>query len=214
VAIIETVGTGAPSDPDLLALQAATTHTIDMNMASRRRDFTLRDATHLDRSSSGAATRCDPKNSSTVDVMPLTGEYVPSTMDWVREQVDTYEATNGREASTLRETGIPIIVVTTKGATSGNLRKFALMRVEHEGEYALVASIGGAPQNPSWFHNLVAEPLCEIQDGPEPADYTTSIVDGDERLAWWERAVEVFPTYAQYAEKTDRTIPVFIARPN
>ncbi|MFT7327637.1 MAG: deazaflavin-dependent oxidoreductase (nitroreductase family), partial [Ilumatobacter sp.] len=93
-------------------------------------------------------------------------------MDWVREQVDTYEATNGREANTLRETGIPIIVVTTKGASSGNVRKFALMRVEHKGEYALVASIGGAPQNPSWFHNLVAEPLCEIQDGPAPADYT------------------------------------------
>ena len=153
-------------------------------------------------------------HSPTIILMPLTGTYVPSTMDWVREQVDTYEATNGREANTLRETGVPIIVVTTKGASSGKVRKFALMRVEHEGQYALVASLGGAPQNPSWFHNLVAEPLCEIQDGPAPADYTTSIVDGDERQVWWERAVEVFPTYAQYAEKTDRTIPVFIARPN
>ena len=143
--------------------------------------------------------------------MPLTGTYVPSTMDWVREQVDTYEATNGKAANTLRETGIPIIVVTTRGAVSGNLRKFALMRVEHDGEYALVASIGGAPKNPSWFHNLVAEPMCEIQDGPAPADYTTRIVEGDERQAWWDRAVEVFPTYAQYAEKTDRIIPVFIA---
>lgn len=143
--------------------------------------------------------------------MTLTGTYVPSTMDWVREQVDTYEATNGKEANTLRETGIPIVIITTKGASTGNLRKFALMRVEHDGEYALVASIGGAPKNPSWFHNLVAEPLCEIQDGPAPADYTTRIAEGDERQAWWDRAVAVFPTYASYAEKTDRTIPVFIA---
>ena len=143
--------------------------------------------------------------------MPLTGEYVPSTMDWVREQVETYEATNGQQANTLRETGIPIIVVTTKGASSGNIRKFALMRVEHEGEYALVASIGGAPKNPSWYHNLIAEPLCEIQDGPEPHDYTTRIVEGDERQLWWERSVAVFPTYADYAQKTDRTIPLFVA---
>ena len=132
-------------------------------------------------------------------------------MDWVREQVDTYEATDGQSANTLRETGIPIIVVTTKGATSGNLRKFALMRVEHEGEYALVASIGGAPKNPSWFHNLVAEPMCEIQDGSSPADFTTRIAEGNERRTWWDRAVKVFPTYAQYAEKTDRSIPVFVA---
>lgn len=144
--------------------------------------------------------------------MPLTGEYEPSTMDWVREQVDAYEASGGTEANTLRDTGIPIIVVTSRGANSGKLRKFALMRVEHDGEYALVASIGGAPKNPSWYHNLVAEPLCEIQDGPEPHDYTTEIVTGDERQAWWDRAVAVFPTYAEYAEKTDRTIPVFVAR--
>ena len=143
--------------------------------------------------------------------MPLTGEYVPNTMDWVREQVETYEATNGQEANTLGETGIPIIVVTTRGASSGNVRKFALMRVEHEGEYALVASLGGAPKNPSWFHNLVAESLCEIQDGPEPHDYTTRIVEGDERQSWWERSVAVFPTYVDYADKTDRTIPVFVA---
>lgn len=145
--------------------------------------------------------------------MPLTGEYVPSKLDWVREQVETYERTNGAEANTLRETGIPIIVVTTKGASSGAIRKFALMRVEHEGEYALVASIGGAPKNPSWFHNLVAERRCEIQDGPAPADYTTRVVEGDERRAWWDRAVAVFPTYADYAAKTDRTIPVFVASP-
>lgn len=144
--------------------------------------------------------------------MPLTGEYEPSTSDWVREQVDTYEASGGTEANTLRETGIPIIVVTTRGASSGKLRKFALMRVEHEGEYALVASMGGAPKNPSWYHNLVAEPMVEIRDGPEPHDYTTEIVTGDDRQAWWDRAVAVFPPYAEYATKTDRTIPVFVAR--
>jgi len=143
--------------------------------------------------------------------MPLTGEYEPSPSDWVREQVDAYEASGGREKNTLRETGIPIIVITSRGATSGKLRKFALMRVEHEGEYALVASIGGAPKNPAWYHNLVAEPLIEIQDGLAPADFATRIIDGDERAAWWERAVDVFPTYTDYAAKTDRAIPVFLA---
>ena len=143
--------------------------------------------------------------------MPLTGEYEPSTSDWVREQVDTYEATGGREANTLRDTGIPVIIVTSRGASSGKLRKFALMRVEHEGEYALVASMGGAPNHPAWYHNLVAEPLVMIQDGPEPHDYTTHIAAGDERAAWWERAVAVFPPYAEYARKTERVIPVFVA---
>jgi deazaflavin-dependent oxidoreductase (nitroreductase family) len=145
--------------------------------------------------------------------MPLTGEYEPSASDWVREQVETYEATGGRDANTLRDTGIPVIIVTSRGASSGKLRKFALMRVEHDGEYALVASMGGAPQNPSWYHNLVAEPLVMIQDGPEPHDFTTRIVDGDERAVWWERSVNVFAPYAQYQEKTDRTIPVFVAAP-
>jgi deazaflavin-dependent oxidoreductase (nitroreductase family) len=143
--------------------------------------------------------------------MPLTGEYEPSTADWVREQVETYEATGGREANTLRDTGIPVIIVTSRGASSGKLRKFALMRVEHEGEYALVASMGGAPNHPAWYHNLVAEPLVMIQDGPEPHDYTTHIADGDERAAWWDRAVAVFPPYAEYASKTERVIPVFVA---
>ncbi|WP_420450941.1 nitroreductase family deazaflavin-dependent oxidoreductase [Ilumatobacter sp.] len=145
--------------------------------------------------------------------MPLSGTYEPSALDWVREQVETYERTNGREAATLRDTGIPIIVVTSRGASTGNLRKFALMRVEHDGEYALVASKGGAPDNPDWYHNLVNEPLVEIQDGPEPHDFATEIVHGDERTTWWDRAVEVFPTYADYKKKTDREIPVFVARP-
>lgn len=145
--------------------------------------------------------------------MPITGEYEPSTLAWVRDQVATYEASGGTEANTLRESGIPVIVVTSRGAKSGNVRKFALMRVEHEGEYALVASMGGQPQNPGWYHNLVAEPLVEIQDGAEPHDYTTGIVTGDERRIWWERAVEVFPTYSDYEAKTDRVSPVFVARP-
>lgn len=145
--------------------------------------------------------------------MPLEGEYEPSTWDWVREQVDTYERTGGREANTLRDTGIPVIIVTSRGAKSGKLRKFALMRVEHEGEYALVASKGGAPEHPGWFHNLVAEPLVMIQDGPEPHDYSAEIVGGEERRRWWERSVAVFPNYQAYQEKTDREIPVFVARP-
>ena len=145
--------------------------------------------------------------------MPLTGEYVPSTSDWVREQVDTYEATNGREANTLRETGIPVIIVTSLGASSGKLRKFALMRVEHDGEYALIASMGGAPQHPGWYHNLVAEPLVMIQDGPEPHDFVTHVAEGDERAQWWQRAVDVFAPYAEYEKKTDRIIPVFVATP-
>ncbi len=145
--------------------------------------------------------------------MPLSGEYVPSTWEWVRDQVETYERTGGQEANTLRDTGIPVVIITSLGASSGNLRKFALMRVEYEGEYALVASVGGAPNNPGWYHNLVAHPLVEIQDGPAPLDYTTRIVEGDERQAWWDRAVAVFPTYAEYAQKTDRQIPVFVASP-
>jgi len=146
--------------------------------------------------------------------MPLTGEYEPSEWDWVREQVETYEATNGREANTLRDSGIPIVIITSKGAKSGKLRKFALMRVEHDGEYALVASKGGAPEHPGWYHNLVAEPMVMIQDGPEPADYTTHIAEGEERQAWWDRSVAVYSPYAEYQTKTDREIPVFIATPS
>lgn len=146
--------------------------------------------------------------------MPLTGEYAPSTLEWVRDQVATYEATSGREANTLHETGIPVIIVTSLGASTGKIRKFALMRVEHDGEYALVASMGGQPQNPGWYHNLVTEPLVMVQDGPEPHDYITRVAEGDERAIWWERAVEVFPTYADYERKTERIIPVFIATPS
>jgi deazaflavin-dependent oxidoreductase (nitroreductase family) len=145
--------------------------------------------------------------------MPLTGEYEPSAWDWVREQVETYERTGGAEANTLRDTGIPVIIVTTRGSKSGKLRKLALMRVEHEGEYALVASVGGAPQNPGWYHNIVDEPHVMIQDGPEARDFTAELVDGDERRTWWERAAAVYPPYLEYQGRTDRLIPVFVARP-
>ena len=143
--------------------------------------------------------------------MPLTGTYVPSTAAWVRDQVDLYERTGGKEGATLRETGIPVVLVTMRGAKSGDLRKIALMRVEHDGEYALVASMGGAPKNPAWYANLVADPAVAIQDGPTPFDATVREVTGDERAAWWARSVAVFPSYADYALKTDRTIPVFVA---
>lgn len=145
--------------------------------------------------------------------MPLTGEYEPSRWDWVREQVETYERTGGTEANTLRDTGIPVVIITSRGARSGKLRKFALMRVEHEGEYALIASKGGAPENPGWYHNLVAEPHVMIQDGPQPNDYRVEQVEGAERAVWWERGVAVYPPYAEYQDNTDRQIPVFVARP-
>jgi deazaflavin-dependent oxidoreductase (nitroreductase family) len=144
--------------------------------------------------------------------MPLTGEYVPSTWDWVADQVATYERTGGQEANTLMDTGIPIVIITSLGASSGKLRKFALMRVEHDGEYALIASKGGDPAHPAWYHNLIAEPIVEIQDGTEPHDYRTEIVTGDERAAWWDRGVAIYPPYTEYQEKTDREIPVFVAR--
>jgi deazaflavin-dependent oxidoreductase (nitroreductase family) len=144
--------------------------------------------------------------------MPLTGEYEPSTWDWVRDQVSEYEASGGTRANTLLETGLPVIVVTTRGARSGNLRKTPVMRVEHEGQYALVASQGGAPTHPSWYRNLVADPTAVvIQDGPTPFDVTVREVTGAERALWWARAVAAYAPYAEYQEKTERVIPVFVA---
>jgi deazaflavin-dependent oxidoreductase (nitroreductase family) len=143
----------------------------------------------------------------------LDGEYEPSPWQWVRDQVETYERTGGREANTLLDTGLPIILVTTRGNKSGKLRKTPLMRVEHDGEYALVASMGGAPKHPVWYHNVKADPdAVTIQDGPEPFDATVREVSGAERDAWWERAVAAYPPYAEYQERTERTIPVFVAR--
>jgi deazaflavin-dependent oxidoreductase (nitroreductase family) len=146
--------------------------------------------------------------------MPLQGEYEPSPEKWVRDQVETYEASNGARANTLRDTGRPVVIVTSLGARSGKLRKTPLMRVEHEGRYALVASQGGAPNHPTWYFNLVAHPHIELQDGPAPQDMTVRLVEGDEKAEWWERAVAAFPPYADYQEKTEREIPVFVAEPS
>jgi deazaflavin-dependent oxidoreductase (nitroreductase family) len=145
-------------------------------------------------------------------VAQLVGEYVPSMMQWVRDQVETYERTGGREAATLRDTGIPVIIVAMRGAKSGTVRKIALMRVEHHGEYALVASKGGAPAHPDWYHNLVANPHeVTVQDGPEPFFVHVRLVDGKEYDGWWQRSVAVFAPYASYREKTSRRIPLFVA---
>ena len=143
--------------------------------------------------------------------MPLTGEYEPSPEAWVREQVEKYEASGGQEAGDLR--GMPVVVLTTKGAKSGKLRKQALMRVEHDGRYAVVASLGGAPKHPVWYHNIVATPLVELQDGAVRRDYTAREVTGEEKALWWERAVAAYPDYADYQQKTDREIPVFVLEP-
>jgi len=144
--------------------------------------------------------------------MSLEGTYEPSPSEWVRDQVELYERTNGAEGNTLRDTGLPVIIVTTRGNKSGKIRKTPLMRVEHDGEYALVASQGGAPTHPVWYYNLVASPdSVTIQDGPEPFEVSVREVDGDERAVWWERAVAAFPPYAQYQLKTERRIPVFFA---
>ena len=144
----------------------------------------------------------------------LQGDYEPSPSQWVRDQVAEYEASGGQRANTLLDTGMPIVVVTTRGAKSGKVRKTALMRVEHGGEYALVASKGGAPEHPEWYYNLVAHPdEVVIQDGPEPFAATVHEVTGDGKAAWWARAVAAYPPYAEYQEKTDRQIPVFVTTP-
>jgi deazaflavin-dependent oxidoreductase (nitroreductase family) len=145
------------------------------------------------------------------DRMPLTGEYAPSPDDWSREQAELFERTNGAEGNELQ--GKPIIVLTTLGARSGKIRKTPLMRVEHDGEYVVVASKGGAPQHPTWYHNIVDAPLVELQDGPVRKDYTPRELTGDERAVWWDRAVEAWPAYADYATKTDRVIPLFLLTP-
>jgi deazaflavin-dependent oxidoreductase (nitroreductase family) len=144
--------------------------------------------------------------------MSLEGQYEASPSEWVRDQVELYEGTGGAEGNTLRDTGLKVIIVTTRGNKSGKIRKTPLMRVEHDGEYALVASQGGAPTHPVWYYNLTADPgSVTIQDGPAPFAVSVREVDGDERDAWWERAVAAFPPYAQYQLKTERRIPVFVA---
>jgi len=145
--------------------------------------------------------------------MALTGEYVPSKAQWVREQVELYERSNGAEGNTLRDTGLPVVIVTSLGARSGKIRKTPLMRVEHDGRYALVASKGGAPEHPVWYHNLKTHPEVDVQDGATKRSYRVRELSGDERAQWWDRAVAAFPDYADYQRRTDREIPVFVAEP-
>jgi F420H(2)-dependent quinone reductase len=143
--------------------------------------------------------------------MPLDGEYEPSPQQWVRDQVERYEATGGREANTLRDTGLPVVIFSTRGAKSGRVRKQPLMRVEHGGEYLMVGSQGGAPTDPAWVANVRKHPdQVTVQDGPEPWDGEARELTGAEKAEWWDRAVAVFPDYADYQKKTTREIPVFL----
>jgi F420H(2)-dependent quinone reductase len=143
--------------------------------------------------------------------MPLTGEYEPSAASWARDQVDLYERSGGTQGTDMN--GLPVIILTSLGARSGKVRKTPLMRVEHDGQYAVVASRGGAPSNPVWYNNLTANPHVELQDGPVRKDYQAREVHGGERDTWWERAVAAYPDYAEYQKNTDRTIPVFVLTP-
>jgi deazaflavin-dependent oxidoreductase (nitroreductase family) len=143
--------------------------------------------------------------------MPLTGEYEPSPSSWASDQVETYERSGGTAGTD--NSGKPVIILTSVGAKSGKLRKTPLMRVEHDGEYAVVASLGGAPKHPVWYYNLAANPHVELQDGPAKNDYTAREVQGAEREAWWERAVAAWPDYAEYQKKTTRVLPVFVLTP-
>ena len=145
--------------------------------------------------------------------MPVEDEYEPSPRAWVRDQVQLYESSGGTQGTTLRDTGLPVVIITNRGARSGKLRKTPVMRVEHDGRYAAVASQGGAPTNPYWYHNLRADPLVELQDGPRRQDMVAREVTGDERAQWWERAVAAYPPYAEYQQRTARQIPVFVLEP-
>ena len=140
--------------------------------------------------------------------MALTGTYVPSPSEWVRNQVEAFEASHGAEANTMN--GDPIVVITSVGARSGTLRKNPVMRVERDGAYVAIASKGGGPEHPEWYHNFVAHPEVELQDGGEKHVYVARVVEGDERADWWQLAVDTWPTYAEYQRKTDREIPVFV----
>ncbi len=143
--------------------------------------------------------------------MPLSGEYEPSTSDWARENAEKYMESGGTEGTELK--GKPVILLTTIGAKSGKVRKTPLMRVEHNGEYAVVASLGGAPKNPVWYYNVKKNPRVELQDGTIAGDYEAREVFDDEKAAWWERAIAAWPDYAEYQKKTDRQIPVFVLTP-
>ena len=147
----------------------------------------------------------------------LEGDYEPASdtdFSWAAQQVRAYEASGGREANTLPDhPEWPIVVITSRGAKSGHLRKNPVMRVEHDGVYAAVASKGGAPENPDWYHNFIANPVVQLQDGPEPALYRARVAEGEERATWWERAAAVYAPYEEYQRNTDREIPVFVLEP-
>ncbi|MEO7397971.1 MAG: nitroreductase family deazaflavin-dependent oxidoreductase [Ilumatobacteraceae bacterium] len=143
--------------------------------------------------------------------MPLNGEYEPSTTQWVRDQVELYESSGGTQGTDMR--GMPVVILTMRGQRSGKLRKVPLMRVEHDGTYAAVASVGGAAHHPLWYHNLLADPHIELQDGEAKHDMIVRELNGDEKAQWWVRCVAAFPNYAEYQAKTDREIPVLLAEP-
>jgi len=145
--------------------------------------------------------------------MTIEGEYVPSSAAWVRDQVEQYEGSGGTSGTTLRDTGLPVVIVTNRGAKTGAVRKTPLMRVEHEGKYAAVGSKGGAPQNPVWVYNLRKHPQVVVQDGARTWEMTAREISGEERAEWWERAVAAYPPYAEYQQRTDRLIPVFVLEP-
>ncbi len=145
--------------------------------------------------------------------MAVEGEYEPSTAGWVRDQVELYEGSGGTQGTTLRDTGLPVVIITNRGARSGKVRKTPLMRVEHGGRYAAVASQGGSPTHPYWYYNLRANPHVEVQDGPRKQGMTARELTGDERAQWWERAVAAYPPYAEYQQRTTRQIPVFVLEP-
>ena len=145
--------------------------------------------------------------------MPVEGEYGPSTRAWVRDQVELYEDSGGTEGTTLRDTGLPVVIITNRGARSGRIRKTPVMRVEHDGSYAAIASQGGAPTHPRWYYNLRADPFVELQDGSRVQDMIAREVTGDERAQWWERAVAAYSPYAEYQQRTSRQIPVFVLEP-
>jgi deazaflavin-dependent oxidoreductase (nitroreductase family) len=142
--------------------------------------------------------------------MTIDGEYAPSPRAWVRDQVTEYEGSGGTAGTTLGESRLPVVIVTNRGAKTGAVRKTPLMRVEHEGSYAAIGSMGGAPKNPVWVYNLRANPQVVVQDGPGTFELTAREVTGEERAAWWERSVAAYPPYAEYQQKTDRLIPVFV----
>jgi len=143
--------------------------------------------------------------------MPIEGEYEPSPWSWVSEQVETYESSGGTQGLELQ--GKPVVVVTLRGRHSGKVRKAPVMRVEHDGTYAAVASKGGSPTNPEWYRNLLADPDVTVQDGPDVYEMRARQVEGDEKAAWWARAVEVWPPYDDYQQRTDRPIPVVLLEP-